>query len=453
MLGCVLALALQKGSNGVAFPRPSNRRAMRFCDEPTVRELAAWTGASLIVAAIVLISPRSSFPGWWALLPTIGTALLIFAGRTASLNRWLSQPALVYIGLISYPLYLWHWPILSYLRILRFGEPTALMKLAAICLAFVLAHLTFKFIEKPIRFGAQSAFRPIMTSAVLGLTGVLGLTVYAQQGIPSRFPPSIQTLMRDFAGEARLNQSDSCFTRHLPMENVPVQTGASKRRIVLWGDSHAEHLVPGMCELARHHDFQLFLSDAGGCPPIFLFKNEMAPNCSVTNDAVGRATASLKPDLVILSAFWELYHGHTRWGRIPDGALEATIEQLKKTGIDRIVVIGQLPVWYASPARILARFHRLFGTMSFISYPASIPDRTPLYLRPSFVGTDRAIGAIAAKTGVDFVSPPATFCNPDGCLLMVPGTDSELTMFDTNHLTRAGSIFFATSNQRALLPR
>ena len=449
MVGCALALLTQKRNDRDQLAHVQNRYAARFCDEPTMRGIATWAGALLIVAATLLIDPRRSFPGWWALLPTGGAALLVFAGGTTLINRCLSHPALVSIGLISYPLYLWHWPVLSYLRILRFSEPTVLMKLIAICLAFALAHLTYKFIEKPIRFGKHSAFRPIMTSVGLGLTGVLGLLIFAQQGIPARFPAGIQTLTRDFRREARLNEGDTCFTRNLL--NAPVQTGAGQRRIVLWGDSHAQHLVPGMCQLARQHDFQLILSDTGGCPPIFLFNNEMAPKCSATNEAVARATASLKPDILILAAFWYLYQGNTLWGRIPDGSLEMTIKQLKKMGIERIVVVGQLPVWFASPARILARFHRSFGNLPFMGSPASVPDRTPHYLRPSFADTDRTIGAIAAKTGIGFVSPLATFCNGDGCLLVVPDSGGEPTMFDTNHLTRAGSSYFATSNERALL--
>jgi peptidoglycan/LPS O-acetylase OafA/YrhL len=454
MLGCVLALLTLTGSHAPVPTSGGTNQSPRRYESPAMQELAAWAGVSLIVAATVFIRPTSNFPGWWALLPTLGAALLIFAGKTTSINRWLGHPALVYIGLISYPLYLWHWPILAYLRILRFSEPTALMKFGAICLAFILAHLTYRFIERPIRFGTRGPFRPIAVSAALAVTGMFGLLIYAHHGIPSRFPANIQMLVRDFAGEARINRTDTCLVKTFSTIDAGNETNNKRRRIVLWGDSHAEHLVPGLCELERrHHASRLVLHTLGGCPPIFSFNSEMVPNCSTTNQTVGHAIETEKPDTLILAANWDYYDGATPWGRIAEGSIENTIKRMRQIGIDHIVVVGQMPIWFASPAKILARFHRVLGIMSFTSDPAPVPDRTLRYLRSSFFSADRTMGSISSKMGVDFVSPPATFCNRDGCLLVVPDPNGEPTMFDTNHLTRAGSVFFATSNERALTRR
>src|SRR6185437_14604375 len=91
-----------------------------------IKDVAALAALVLLGIAFFAIHASSAFPGWWVLLPTIGAALVIWAGQTAWVNaRILANPGMVFIGLISYPLYIWHWPLLVLLRILGNGEPPA----------------------------------------------------------------------------------------------------------------------------------------------------------------------------------------------------------------------------------------------------------------------------------------------------------------------------------------
>ncbi len=109
MLGSGLAmLALRKSDGWSPVTEAANIGAAPATRAPIAAHAMAWTGALLLVAALLLIDPNRAFPGWWALLPTFGTALIIAAGPRAAINRLLSHRWLVYIGLISYPLYLWH---------------------------------------------------------------------------------------------------------------------------------------------------------------------------------------------------------------------------------------------------------------------------------------------------------------------------------------------------------
>jgi peptidoglycan/LPS O-acetylase OafA/YrhL len=111
-------------------------------------------GLLILLLGMALVNKHSAFPGWWALMPTIGSVLLIIAGPTAIINRTLlSNKVMVAIGLISYPLYLWHWAILSFLRIMQGEVAPWWQRAIAVLLAVVLSTLTYKFIEKPIRFG------------------------------------------------------------------------------------------------------------------------------------------------------------------------------------------------------------------------------------------------------------------------------------------------------------
>lgn len=142
------------------------------------REWAGWVGLLLLAVAMVVIDRDRAFPGWWALLPVAGATLLIAAGENARPNRvFLSQPALVYIGLISYPLYLWHWLLLVFARIIRFQkEPTVIMSVGLILAAGVLAHLTYRFVERPIRSAGRLSTKAVFLAAVLAVGG--GLIVF-----------------------------------------------------------------------------------------------------------------------------------------------------------------------------------------------------------------------------------------------------------------------------------
>jgi peptidoglycan/LPS O-acetylase OafA/YrhL len=139
----------------------------------TLLNLASTVGAFLLLLSFVMISKVNSFPGWWALLPTLGSALLIGAGAQAWFNRTvLANRAMVWIGLISFPLYLWHWPLLSFARIIESETPSHSIRLAAIGVAFVFAWLTYQLIERQIRFTQRrvTVFLLLLMVSV-GMTG------------------------------------------------------------------------------------------------------------------------------------------------------------------------------------------------------------------------------------------------------------------------------------------
>ncbi len=129
-------------------------------DGTTLRALQSVGGGVLIMVAVLVLTSESHFPGWWALLPTLGAVLIISAGSQAWLNRVvLSNRILVWIGLISYPLYLWHWPLLSLARIVEGDTPPRQIRIAAVAISIVLAWLTYLLIEKPVRSGKHAGER------------------------------------------------------------------------------------------------------------------------------------------------------------------------------------------------------------------------------------------------------------------------------------------------------
>ena len=123
-----------------------------------VRPAAAYLGLLLLALGLVLLDKAAAFPGWWALLPTLGTVLLIFSGDATWLGRRvLASKALVAVGLISYPLYLWHWPLLSFARIALAETPPAEVRAALVLVSVLLAWGTYRWVERPIRFGGRFA--------------------------------------------------------------------------------------------------------------------------------------------------------------------------------------------------------------------------------------------------------------------------------------------------------
>lgn len=120
-----------------------------------IYDLSSFAGLALIMLALLTVHEHA-FPGWWALLPVCGTALLILGGPNAWINRKvLSNRVAVFVGLVSYPLYLWHWPILSFARMLRGEEISTDARVGAIVVGFLLAWATWRFVESPIRFGRK----------------------------------------------------------------------------------------------------------------------------------------------------------------------------------------------------------------------------------------------------------------------------------------------------------
>ena len=155
----------------------------------------AFLGAGLILIGLVRISQASNFPGSWALLPTIGAVLIISSSGRAWINRVvLSHPALVWIGLISFPLYLWHWPLLAFARIVFAETPSFLVRIALVVLAIALSWGTYRFVEQPIRSSIRLNRTALLLLAALVFVGAMGGATFFSGGFPSRAVEKVNAL-------------------------------------------------------------------------------------------------------------------------------------------------------------------------------------------------------------------------------------------------------------------
>ncbi len=187
----------------------------------------------LVLLPLAFLGPRGggNFPGWWALAPVAAAILLVGGGPQAALNRLvLARRPLVFVGRISYPLYLWHFPLLSFARA-RYGTLSSGAVLAVVALSFVLAYLTFRLVEVPLRFHVRRvSWRPVPVLIVLMLAlGSGGLVVDESGGAPVRLPLLMRTL-RAASSRARSRSSSSGVTL-TPPTFIPAYR-RSKQRVV-----------------------------------------------------------------------------------------------------------------------------------------------------------------------------------------------------------------------------
>ncbi len=263
-----------------------------FARYPDLRALA---GVVLIAGATFGLSSDSLFPGLEALLPTLG-AMMIIVSPLSWINRIvLSSPPMVLLGLISYPLYLWHWPLLVYLSILRNGVPNFLEIWLAVIVAVMLSWLTFRFVETPLRRA-----KDVVPKLAFGLVavGVVGIATAAGSGFDFRFAPEIRAIAK-LAPQNNSGLRDLCFmeTPGAKFSSDCIEQG-DKRLLFLWGDSTAATLYPGLKKAEEKFPFRLARFAAPGCAPILA--NRSRPACDANNDLAFGFLKSSHPDIVLL---------------------------------------------------------------------------------------------------------------------------------------------------------
>jgi peptidoglycan/LPS O-acetylase OafA/YrhL len=165
-------LAIDRLLNRIVFRNP------REPDERTLRNFIAIAGSSLLIFGFLVFDKSTTYPGISALIPVLGSLLLIYAGPAAWINqKLLSNKILVWFGLISFPLYLWHWPLISFVWIIEGGVPPTVTRALAVLVAIVLAWATKVFIEQPFRFGKERIRLKVLilclSLSMIGFTGLL----------------------------------------------------------------------------------------------------------------------------------------------------------------------------------------------------------------------------------------------------------------------------------------
>ncbi|MDD1607369.1 MAG: acyltransferase [Methylococcaceae bacterium] len=272
----------------------------------TLRSVQSLLGAALIAIGIIVITKDKHFPGWWAVLPTIGAVLIISAGLGAWLNRAiLSNRVLVWFGLISFPLYLWHWPLLSFARIIESEKPSQGIRITAVFISMVLAWLTYRLIEKPIRFGTHSKTKTITLLVLMIAVGYAGYNCYKLDGLVFRkiakksvdFTYKIENLgYLKCQNEPLLSDLGFCFI-----------SPNGKSNAALIGDSHAADKFYGIAHADKDRHWMLIGNHS--CPPVYGINVEsMVKDCQPKfENIIGWLSTSSDIKIVGLSFFGNIF--------------------------------------------------------------------------------------------------------------------------------------------------
>ncbi|WP_272840646.1 acyltransferase family protein [Rhodoplanes sp. TEM] len=386
------------------------------------RDALSVVGAALLVGAVLLIDREMPFPGWRAAVPVAGTALLIAAGPGALVNRTvLANPLMVGIGLISYPLYLWHWPLLSFAHVAVLDAAEPLVRGLAVAAAFGLAWATWRFVERPLRFGRlRRVAVPGLAAALVAIGGVAWATNKAD-GLPGRVPAETGGLASWRYDTAPAYRSGTCFLEELRASafgDCVDPPAAGPRLVFLWGDSHAAHLYAGLRTAAP----RMAQYTASGCPPLLETDFGYRANCRVINEAVLERLVRLAPHTVVLAAHWKDHD----WRR-----LDATLAALERAGVPRVVVVGPVPQWQIALPKVLLRYAARSG--------GAYPERTSWGLASEIGRLDHAMKPFVEARGGVYVSPYAALCDARGCLTHVGPVPDGLITFDGHHLTVVGA--------------
>jgi peptidoglycan/LPS O-acetylase OafA/YrhL len=376
------------------------------------------------ILVFTLTDSHTQFPGWAALAPVAVTAAAILSEGSVCNRLLLSNPTAVFIGKISYPLYLWHWPLLVFGRIYPLRPLTAPETVGLILAAFVLAWLTYALIEKPFRFrqllGVRTALAG-MATAVLVAAFVLVK--------PPRLPGEIQQLVDTsvgapewrehkcflMRGDQRLDFTSACVDEERPL-------------VALWGDSAAASLMPGLRDLQSDHHFGIAQFTTSGCQPLLVASAETDALCVTRNRAVLSRLSEIKPQAVLLNALW----------RTSADELKPTIAALRAIGV-RPVILGRVPVWQGGLPNLVAIYYRRTGEL--------LPEFSSLFLEGTT--NDDAIRLAAGQLGVAYISLRDPICQNGACQTRV---GSDLMVSDWLHFTATGSIYVMRKIAPALMP-
>ena len=298
--------------------------AIRPPKTPWARDMLAIFGLWAIGWAIFTFTSHTPFPGENALFPCVGAALLILSGEGGggTVTRLLSLRPIVFIGLVSYSLYLWHWPVYVFAKYAAPAPLGAMDAAGLIALSLVLGILSWRYVERPFRAGrhlfTRGALFALAGAAMAASVAAAGV-LYGFKGLPQRFPANVQRILAETSDfEPRRH---GCFNR-TPEE---VERGdfctigdarAAKATFLFWGDSHADALLPAVEAAAARAGRKGYFIGHGRCPPILslMLTDEPTLRCARLNDDALKVARAPAIATVILAARWAYYDRGSGYG-------------------------------------------------------------------------------------------------------------------------------------------
>jgi peptidoglycan/LPS O-acetylase OafA/YrhL len=422
-----------------------------------IRELLPAAGLALILWSTFSLSPESPFPGWNALPSVIGGALIVYPASATSLAAaMLSFAPLQLVGRISYSLYLWHWPLIVFWRQYQSGEPVTPAEAAALAgAAMLIAFASWKWIEEPFRRPFPAKATVPVGLAAAGAVAVVGFAVVAANGFPGRIDPKLAALS---SLNTMWDWSCPHTAKSLAIDCAVGADWETAAKGVIWGDSHAEHLLP-LIDLAGR-DTGRAIALFGDCPPIYYdgglrrvvggFPNYDAACTAQRARYLGLLRSSPELEFILVASRWSAHLVDT-YRNEGDPRSVARGLQLLKEGLEefvakiaplhrQVLLIGEMPQLGFDPIPcVILDEVRLGGARLWRdqrergrcqAMTASIPRES--FLQRLFATNEVLRSVAAGQPGVQAFFPTDQMCKPD-CITSIGG---EFLFRDGNHLRR-----------------
>jgi len=429
----------------------------------------AWlsiAGISLLLYSLFKLNADLAFPGIWAVLPIAGAVLIIMGGQHCWLNRYLlSNRVFVWFGLISFPLYLWHWPLLSFARTLEGETPSRDMRWILLTLSVLLAWLTYRFVERYIRYGGNR-FRPVLLSLMMAGVGLFGLLAYQKEGLPNR---AYHQQVAGYADSIKVTpRNRECFDipyAYQKEDGWYCNLGNPKHPNVIFvtGDSHSLSLLPAFEQYAAARKINILLAGTSGCPSVLDIQSMRGDeniekfNCQLLNERIFETVKTLSIKKIVLVNRWTYYTSSVSRprevnpiARNPQAdtinaetsvrdlawAIENTVQRYRDIGVE-VFLVADNPQQRYEPKDIVRKVRG--NESKYLSLSVS---------RAEHIENQQAVNAMLSQSGgVNYINFDNLLCYADKCPLV---KDGKSLYSDDDHLSIDGAFLVYPELARAL---
>jgi peptidoglycan/LPS O-acetylase OafA/YrhL len=401
------------------------------------KEVLGWLGAGLVLYAILFYDRDTRFPGWAALAPCLGTALIILSSESeiSLLGRILALKPVVFIGLISYSLYLLHWPLLVFSEYMATEPLSKTCRIAILVSSATMAILSWRYIETPFRkrrilSRGRQAFHFAWLSMTMLVT--LGLLVHWSHGFPQRLSPEALRFSKGRNDRAFRNEVSLDEARAGRFAELGPGDPTQPVRILIWGDSHAMAIAPVLDELCRRFSMRGIEATHSVTPPILGYTAHASVGLGEKTpafvDSVLSFISSAHVEKVILAADWLRYPHQDSM----ESNLLGTVRALTARGA-KVYVVKDVPKQTFNAPRIVAMTAMHHGDLDRLGLSQELHAVSDRKLRATF---DQI-----AQIGATVLDPAPYFLNHNGLYAVV--RNGRLLYWDYGHLTPEGSRLLA----------
>ena len=410
-----------------------------------IRERASiFTSLALLLLAIAFAPQVDSIVGRQLLAVTATCLLILALPYTITYVKIFTHRLFVTTGLFSYPLYLWHWPLLVMGRMLHADHKLSpFNNLCILAISVMLGWLTWRFVETPIRRKLPSRRNIAVLVCGMLLLAIAGLAILFSQGWPSRYPGAVRELALYHFDEKSYAGYGRCWIdRETPSDKFSasckgsLETPGKKPSLLVWGDSHAAHLYPAIdARYGGNHDVAEYTRST--CAPVLGAGNA---DCIAGNRFVLGQIRRLQPQTVLLFAFWNSYAGDWTKDTVNGQQLLETLHALRDAGVKHIVLVGPAPQWTGEVPDLVLE------TTLRDAPRYQIPTRLNTSFNPISEQVEQSLRQLLRdETDVLYISSLRTLCNEQGCLVRASPAADSLISYDYAHLTAAGARIVAES--------